>query len=334
MNGKWQLKDHEAERQLFNRRLTAAGIVVGLLFAALIAKLVNLQVQQYEYFSARADGNRLHSQYVPPARGLIFDRSGELLADNQPIFNLTVVKEQVPDMEAMLERLSGMISLTADDIEQFENRLRRNRVPYTSVPLRYVLSDEEKSRIAVNGHLLPGVAIEPQFVRRYPLADLTAHAVGYVSEINREELDRLSDEERENYGGTNHIGKSGIERTYEELLHGRVGYEIVEKNNRGQVMRRLDRTDPVAGRNITLHMDAELQIAAEEALGDFRGAVVAIDPNTGGILAMISKPGFDPNLFVTGISNKDYSVLVNDRINTPLFDRTTNPYPPGSTLKP
>jgi penicillin-binding protein 2 len=244
------------------------------------------------------------------------------------------VKEQVGDMDAMLERLSGMISLTEDDIEQFENRLRRNRVPYTSVPLRYVLSDEEKSRIAVNGHLLPGVAIEPQFVRRYPLADLTAHAVGYVSEINREELDRLSDEERENYGGTNHIGKSGIERTYEELLHGRVGYEIVEKNNRGQVMRRLDRTDPVAGKNITLHMDAELQIAAEEALGDFRGAVVAIDPNTGGILAMISKPGFDPNLFVTGISNKDYSVLVNDRINTPLFDRTTNPYPPGSTLKP
>lgn len=334
MNGKWQLKDHEAERQLFNRRLTAAAAVVGLLFAALIAKLVNLQVQQYEYFSARADGNRLHSQYVPPARGLIFDRSGQLLADNQPIFNLTVVKEQVGDMDAMLERLSGMISLTEDDIEQFENRMRRNRVPYTSVPLRYVLTDEEKSRIAVNSHLLPGIAIEPQFVRRYPLADLTAHAVGYVSEINRDELDRLSDEERENYGGTNHIGKSGIERTYEELLHGQVGYEIVEKNNRGQVMRRLDRTDPVAGRNITLHMDADLQIAAEEALGDFRGAVVAIDPNTGGILAMISKPGFDPNLFVTGISNSDYSVLINDRVNTPLFDRTTNPYPPGSTVKP
>jgi len=244
------------------------------------------------------------------------------------------VKEQVGDMDAMLERLSGMISLTEDDIEQFENRMRRNRVPYTSVPLRYVLTDEEKSRIAVNSHLLPGIAIEPQFVRRYPLADLTAHAVGYVSEINRDELDRLSDEERENYGGTNHIGKSGIERTYEELLHGQVGYEIVEKNNRGQVMRRLDRTDPVAGRNITLHMDADLQAAAEEALGDFRGAVVAIDPNTGGILAMISKPGFDPNLFVTGISNSDYSVLINDRVNTPLFDRTTNPYPPGSTVKP
>lgn len=334
MNGKWQLKDHEAERQLFNRRLLAAAAVVLLLFGALVVKLINLQITQYEYFSARADGNRLHSQYVPPARGLIFDRTGQLLADNQPIFNLTVVKEQVGDMDAMLETLSGMISLTDDDIEQFENRMRRNRVPYTSVPLRYVLSDEEKSRVAVNNHLLPGVAIEPQFVRQYPLADLTAHAVGYVSEINRDELDRLIDEERENYGGTNHIGKSGIERTYEDLLHGTVGYEIVEKNNRGQVMRRLDRTDPVAGRNLTLHMDAALQVAAEEALGEFRGAVVAIDPATGGILAMVSKPGFDPNLFVTGISNKDYSVLINDLVNTPLFDRSTNPYPPGSTVKP
>jgi penicillin-binding protein 2 len=200
--------------------------------------------------------------------------------------------------------------------------------------LRYVLSDQEKSRIAVNSHLLEGIAIEPQFVRSYPFADLTAHSVGYVSEINRQELDRLDEFERENYGGTNHIGKTGIERTYEDLLHGKVGYEIVEKNNRGQVMRRLDRTDPVAGKNITLHLDSRLQAAAEEALGDYRGAIVAIDPATGGILAMVSKPGFDPNLFVTGISNKDYDVLVTDKINTPLFDRSTNPYPPGSTIKP
>ena len=171
-------------------------------------------------------------------------------------------------------------------------------------------------------------------VRRYPLAGLTAHSVGYVSEINREELYSLSDAEKENYGGTNHRGKTGIERTYEGLLHGTVGYEIVEKNNRGQVMRRLDRTDPVAGKNITLHMDVQLQIAAENALGDFRGAIVAIDPNTGGILAMVSKPAFDPNLFVTGISSKDYDILVKDEVNTPLFDRTTNPYPPGSTIKP
>ena len=334
MAGKWQVKDHEAEKKLFDQRLVVAGILIVVLFSALVFQLVNLQIYQYEYFTARSDGNRLHSQYVPPARGLIFDRSGTLLADNQPIFNLTVVREQVENFEETLEFLKGLITLTDDDIEQFNIRMQRNRVPFSSVPLRYILDEEEKSRVAVNGHLLPGIAIEPQFVRRYPLSNLTAHSIGYVSEINQEELDSLTDDEKENYGGTNHIGKTGIERTYEDLLHGAVGYEIVEKNNRGQVMRRLDRTDPVAGKNITLHMDAELQIAAEAALGDFRGAIVAIDPNTGGILAMFSKPAFDPNLFVTGISSKDYDILVKDEVNTPLFDRTTNPYPPGSTVKP
>lgn len=334
MTGKWQLKDHEAERQLFNRRLIVAAIFVLTLFAALVFKLVNLQVVQYDYFSARSDGNRLHSQYVPPARGLIFDREGALLADNQPIFNLSLVREQVGDLNQTLAYLSDLIGISADEIEQFQVRSRRNRVPFSSVPLRYVLTEEDRSSIAVNSHRLSGVVIEPQFVRQYPLASMTAHSVGYVSEINREELDRMDEAERENYGGTNHIGKSGIERTYEELLHGRVGYEIVEKNNRGQVMRVLDRTDPIAGKNISLFLDARLQQAAEAALGDFRGAVVAIDPATGGILAMLSKPGFDPNLFVTGISSKDYNGLVRDTINTPLFDRTTNPYPPGSTVKP
>jgi penicillin-binding protein 2 len=300
----------------------------------LIIKLINLQVSQYEYFSARSDGNRLHSQYVPPARGLIYDNRGQLLADNQPIFNLTIVREQVGDLEETLDYLDTLIDLSDDEREQFNNRLRRNRVPFTSVPLRYVLSEVDKSKIAVNSFKLPGIAIEPQFVRQYPFADLAAHSVGYVSEINRAELESFDEQERENYGGTNHIGKTGIERTYEDLLHGRVGYEIVEKNNRGQVMRRLDRTDPIAGKNISLYLDSQLQIVAEEALGGFRGAVVAIDPNTGGILAMVSKPGFDPNLFVTGISTKNYSVLVTDEINTPLFDRSTNPYPPGSTVKP
>jgi penicillin-binding protein 2 len=334
MVGKWQLKDHEAEKKLFNHRLVVAGVFIVVLFAALILQLVNLQIYQHEYFTARSDGNRMHSQYVPPTRGLIFDRSGNLLAENQPIFTLTVVPEQVESFDETLEILNRLIRLTDDDIEQFNARLQRNRVPFSSVPLRYILDEEEKSKVAVNGHLLPGIAIEPQLVRRYPLAGLTAHSVGYVSEINREELYSLSDAEKENYGGTNHRGKTGIERTYEDLLHGTVGYEIVEKNNRGQVMRRLDRTDPVAGKNITLHMDAQLQIAAENALGDFRGAIVAIDPNTGGILAMVSKPAFDPNLFVTGISSKDYDILVKDEVNTPLFDRTTNPYPPGSTIKP
>ena len=334
MEGKWQLKDREAERRLFARRMVVASTVVVFLFAALLVKLINLQVTQYDYFASRADENRLHSQYVAPARGLIFDRSGELLADNQPIFNLSVVRERVDDIDATLELLSSLIRLESEDVEQFRERLKRRRVPFSSIPLRYVLTEQEKARVSVNAHRLPGISIEPQFVRSYPAGDLNAHAVGYVSEINREELNAFADDVRENYGGTNHIGKTGIERTYEELLHGEVGYEVVEKNNRGQVMRRLERTDPIAGKNLTLFLENRLQLIATEALGEQRGAVVAIDPNTGGILAMVSKPGFDPNLFVTGISNADYSRLITDNVNTPLFDRTVNPYPPASTVKP
>lgn len=334
MEGRWQLKDREAERRLFARRMLVASIVVALLFAALLVKLINLQITQYDYFAARADGNRLHSQYVPPARGLIYDRSGELLADNQPIFNLSVVRERVDDIEETLELLSSLIRLAPEDVEQFRERLKRRRVPFSSVPLRYVLTEEEKARVSVNAHRLSGISIEPQFVRSYPSGELNAHAIGYVSEINREELDAFAEDVRENYGGTNHIGKTGIERTYETLLHGEVGYEVVEKNNRGQVMRRLERTDPIAGKNLTLYLENRLQRVATEALGEHRGAVVAIDPATGGILAMVSKPGFDPNLFVTGISNADYSRLITDTVNTPLFDRTVNPYPPASTVKP
>lgn len=334
MAGKWQLKDREEERRLFASRLATAMVIVLLLFVALLFKLVDLQVTQYDYFASRADGNRLHSQFVPPARGLIFDRSGALLADNQPIFNLNIVRERVQDMDSTLELLASLIELGDEEIAQFEQRLQRRRVPFSSVPLRFVLDEDEKARIAVNAYRLPGVSIEPQFVRSYPFEDLNAHALGYVSEINREELDAFDEQTRENYGGTNHVGKTGVERSYEALLHGTVGYEIVEKNNRGQVMRRLERTDPVAGKNLTLYLENRLQQVAHEALGEFRGAVVAIDPNTGGILAMVSKPGFDPNLFVTGISSADYSRLVTDKVNTPLFDRTVNPYPPASTVKP
>jgi penicillin-binding protein 2 len=334
MAGKWQLRDREAERAIFSSRLFVASIVCLVLFAILLINLFNLQVMQHDYFSSRADGNRLHSQYVAPSRGLIFDSAGALLADNQPIFNLTVVSEQVPDLNASLALVGELIDLSIDDLASFKTRSERNRVPFASVPLRYILSEEEKARIAVNGHRLPGFSIESQFVRHYPFDKLNAHALGYVAEINQSELDGFDEARRESYGGSNHIGKTGIERTYEELLHGQVGYEIVEKNNRGQVMRRLDRTDPVAGADLTLFLQNELQTVANQALGENRGAVVAIEPSTGGILAMISKPGFDPNLFVTGISRAEYSQLVTDEVNTPLFDRSTNPYPPASTVKP
>ncbi|MDG1951527.1 MAG: penicillin-binding protein 2 [Gammaproteobacteria bacterium] len=334
MAGKWQLRDREAERALFSSRLFVASVVCLILFIVLLINLFNLQVIQHDYFSSRADGNRLHSQYVAPSRGLIYDSSGALLADNQPIFNLTVVREQVPDLDAALTLVGELIDLSMEDLTNFKTRSERNRVPFASVPLRYVLTEEEKARIAVNGHLLSGFSIESQFVRHYPFGKLNAHSLGYVAEINQSELDDFDEARRESYGGSNHIGKTGIERTYEELLHGQVGYEIVEKNNRGQVMRRLDRTDPVAGTDLTLFLQNQLQATASRALGGKRGAVVAIEPSTGGILAMISEPGFDPNLFVTGIGRAEYAQLVTDEINTPLFDRSTNPYPPASTVKP
>ncbi len=334
MTSRWKFRDHEAEGRMFNRRVNLVLFFVFLMLATLVAKLVDLQVMQYEYFAARSDGNRLHVQYVPPERGLIYDRAGALIADNTPVYSLTIVPEEVDDLEATLDYLAGLVSLDADDIETFDDQLRRSRVPYSSVPLRYVLTEEEKYRVAVNGHRMPGVRMEPQLMRHYPFADLTAHAVGYVSHINQQELDALDETEFENYGGTTHIGKTGVERTYEHLLHGQVGYETVEKNNRGRVTRVLERTEAIRGRDIVLHLDYRLQQVAVEALGGYRGAVVAIEPASGGILAMVSKPGFDPNLFVTGISNRDYSALVTDEINTPLFDRSTNPYPPGSTIKP
>ncbi len=334
MTGRWQFRDFKAERALFIRRVALACAVVLAMLAVLVAKLVNLQVTRHEYYSARSDGNRLHVQYVPPKRGLILDRDGVPLAENLPVYNLTIVPEEVVDLDATLAALAGLVALSEDEISAFRDRLRRSRVPYTSMPLRYMLTEEEKSRVAVHGHRLPGVAIEPRLMRHYPFKELTAHAVGYVSHINQQELDALDEAEFENYGGTTHVGKTGVERTYESLLHGRVGHETVEKNNRGRLMRVLEHAEASSGSDLGLHLHHRLQIAAHQALGDYRGAVVAIEPETGGILAMVSKPAFDPNLFVTGISSRAYGELVNDAVNTPLFDRAINPYPPGSTVKP
>ena len=333
MAEKFKLNDHERETLIFNRRMIVAGVFIFLLISALIAWMVYLQVYRYDYFAARSDGNRLHSQYVAPNRGLIYDRNGVLLADNRPIFNLTVVRETATNLDVSLDLLRSVIDLSDDDIEQYRVRQSRRAVPHTSVPLRYQLSEEEMANIAVNQHLLPGIAVEAQLVRHYPFRESASHAIGYVSEINREEMTAMDADTAANYRGTHQIGKTGIEKTYESLLHGQVGYETVEKNNRGQVMRVLDRTDPIPGRDIVLHMDSRLQAAAEKALGDRRGAVVAIDPATGGVLAMVSKPGYDPNLFVTGISRAQLADL-NRSGHTPLFNRAIASRVPGSTIKP
>ncbi|MDT8427320.1 MAG: penicillin-binding protein 2 [Pseudomonadales bacterium] len=333
MAEQFKLDDHERETRIFHRRMLVAGVLIALLLSALVAWMVNLQVYRYDYFAARSDGNRLHSQYVAPNRGLIYDSNGILLAENRPIFNLTVVRESARDFENSVDLLQTLIALTPEDMESYRARQDRRPVPHSSVPIRYQLSEAEIASVAVNQHLLPGFAIEAQLVRHYPLKGTAAHALGYVSEINREELQAMAEEVARNYRGTNQIGKTGVEKTYESLLHGQVGYETVEKNNRGQVTRILDRTDPVPGQDIMLHMDAQLQLAAERALGDRRGAIVAIDPQTGGILAMLSKPDYDPNMFVTGISRNELNAL-NSSSYSPLFNRAISSRVPGSTIKP
>jgi len=330
---KFRLDANKHEIQIFNRRLFVAGGVVCLLVMILIGWMINLQFFNHIYYSERSEGNRLHSQFIPPTRGLIYDRQGVLVADNRPIFNLTVVRENAADFEESVELLRREIGLTEEDLEDYQTRLSRRAVPHTSVPLKFQLTDDEIAHIAVNQHKLPGLAVEAQLVRYYPFGESIAHALGYVSEINRDELEAMSEEDVRDYRGTHQIGKTGIEKTYEDFMHGRVGFETVEKNNRGRVTRVLGRTDPEPGRDLQLHLDVSLQLAAEAALGDRRGAIVAIEPTTGGILAMVSKPGYDPNLFVTGIS-RDQMAELNSSSHSPMFNRAINSRVPGSTIKP
>lgn len=333
MAHKFRLDEHKQEIQVFHRRVIFAAGFVALLVLVLAGWMINLQFFNHDYFSARSDGNRLHSQFIPPTRGLIYDRNGRLLADNRPIFNLTVVRETAADFDQSLELLRKLVNLTDDDIQQYQTRLSRRAVPHTSVPLKIKLNDDEIARIAVNQHKLPGIAVEAQLLRYYPYGEAMAHAIGYVSEINREELQSMSEEQARNYRGTNQVGKTGVEKTYESYLHGTVGFETVEKNNRGRVTRVLGRTDPAPGKDIQLHLDLPLQLAAEQALGERRGAIVAIDPATGGVLAMVSKPDFDPNLFVTGISRDQLDAMNRSRYS-PMFNRAVNSRVPGSTIKP
>lgn len=330
---KFRLDAHKQEIQIFNRRLIVASAVVCFLAMILIGWMINLQFFNHDYYSERSEGNRLHSQFIPPTRGLIYDRNGNLLADNRPIFNLTVVRENATDFDRSLDLLRREIGISDEEIEQYQTRLSRRAVPHTSVPLKFKLTDDEIAHIAVNQHKLPGIAVEAQLLRYYPFGESIAHALGYVSEINRDELQNMTEEQVRDYRGTNQIGKTGIEKTYEDFMHGSVGFETVEKNNRGRVTRVLGRTDPQPGRDIQLHLDVSLQLAAEQALGERRGAIVAIDPATGGILAMVSKPGYDPNLFVTGISRDQLAELNSSRYS-PMFNRAVNSRVPGSTIKP
>ena len=325
------LKDHEKETQLVNRRLIACAAFVLALVAVLVGRLYVLQVVQHDYHAAVSQNNRVHVLPIAPERGLIYDRNGEVLADNKPSFNLTLTRERAGDTPRVLDSLVQILGLGDEDRQGFEKDLRRGRKPFEPVTLMFGLSEEQIALIAVNQFRLPGLDVEPQFIREYPMGVHFAHSVGYVGRINEKEAKSLDATE---YRGTQSIGKTGIEHFYEAQLHGQVGYEEVETNAQGRVMRVLRHHDPVPGKNITLSLDSHLQLAAEKALGDRRGSVVALDPATGEVLAMVSNPSFDPNLFVKGISFRQYAEL-RDSIDRPLFNRVLRGlYAPGSTIKP
>lgn len=326
-----RLKDHEKDARLVRQRVLVGAAAILLLVAGLVARLYYLQVVQYEYHSTLSENNRVHVQPIPPTRGLIFDRNGVLVADNRPSFSLTLTRERAGDWRQVLDAIVEVLELSADERALFEKRVRQGRRPFEPVPVLFELSEEQIARIAVNQFRLPGVEVVAQLVRHYPQGEHFAHSVGYVGRINEKELKELDPVD---YSGTHHIGKTGIERFYEEQLHGEVGYEEVETNARGRVLRVLKRTDPLPGKDLVLTLDVRLQEAAEAALGGRRGAIVAIQPATGEVLAMVSQPSFDPNPFVTGISFKAYAEL-RDSIDRPLYNRVLRGlYPPGSTIKP
>ena len=322
--------DPARERKIFVSRLLIAIFLAFVLGLVVIARYVDLQLTRYQDFATHADNNRMHVRPAPPSRGLIYDRNGELLADNRPTYILTIVRERSDNLSELLGTIGSLIEISDNDIKRFEKRLTR-RKPYEQTPLKYDLTEQERGILAVNGYLLDGAEVSARLMRFYPDGELFGHAIGYVGRINEHESKTIDGIK---YSGTDSIGKIGLEKFYESQLLGEVGTEHVETNARGRVMRILDNRDPVPGSNLTLYLDSRLQRVAHKAFEGERGALVAIDVRTGGVLAMVSAPGYDPNLFVSGISQKNYDSLLNSP-DRPLFDRTIRgQYPPGSTIKP
>lgn len=325
------LKNSEQELRIFRVRALLAVLFVAILTSLLTGRLAYLQIVQHDLYSTRSEKNRVRVEPLPPNRGLIYDRNGVLLAENRPTYNLTLVRERVDSLDDTLALLVDLLMLPEEDIEAFNVRSRQRQRPFQPALLMSDLSEDQIARLAVNRHRLPGVEVEAQLLRYYPDAEVMAHALGYVGRINAEELQNL---DTGRYAGTHFIGKTGVERFYENELHGEAGLRKVETNARGRVLRELGRTDPVPGNNLVLTIDRSLQMLAYELLDNRRGSIVAIVPKTGEILAMVSTPGFDSNQFVTGIDVASYRALQND-LDLPLFNRAIRGhYPPGSTIKP
>ena len=328
--GRRHVKNPQVEAEQFRRRaaLGVIGIAVALLGLAL--GYFRLQVLQHDEYRTRSEQNRIKLRPIVPARGLIYDRNGELLADNVSAYRLELVPEQVGNVKETLAALGELIALTPEDLRRFENTRRVSR-RFLPVTLKLRLSEQEVARLAVNRHRFPGVDVVPYLTRRYLHGDLFAHVIGYVSRLDEQDLKELGDER---YSALTHIGKSGIERAYEQRLRGSIGYEEVETNVQGRSLRVLRRHDALPGEDLRLSIDANVQRAIVAAFGEQNGSAVAVDPNTGEVLALVSLPSFDANLFVNGISHTDYNALTGD-ISRPLFNRVVQGgTPPGSTLKP
>lgn len=324
------MKSAHAEADQFRRRAVIGFFAISVALFGLSLGYFRLQVLQHEEYKTRSEANRIKPRPIVPARGLIYDRNGKLLADNVPAYRLEVVPEEAGNLEATLAGLAQLVAISEDELQQFHSARKATR-SFRPVVLKLRLSEEARARLAVNRYRFPGVDVVPYLTRRYPYGNLFAHVVGYVGRLDANDLATLGDSK---YSALTHVGKSGLEKSYEARLRGEIGYENVEQNVEGRMLRIVNNEPAEPGLDLQLSIDADLQRAAVEAFGDFDGAAIAVDPRTGEVLAMVSLPMFDPNLFVNGISHTDYAALTTN-LSRPLFDRNLHGGTvPGSTVKP
>lgn len=334
MKHKVELRNHPVELRKFRMRLTVSIGFMLILFLILYARFYYLQVAQQEHFHTLAEANRITILPLVPNRGLIYDRNGRVLAQNYSAYALEITPSKVPNIESTLDELATLIEITTTDRQRFKKLMKESK-RFKSLPIRNRLTDVEIATFAANRYRFPGVEIKARVFRQYPEKEIVSHVVGYISRINDQDLEQLElDGELNNYRGSHYIGKIGIEQSYEKQLHGTTGFEEVETDAAGRSIRVLSRTPPIPGNNLILSLDLGLQEVAEKAFGDHRGALVALDPNNGEVLAFVSKPGYDNNLFIGGIDQENWNLL-NNSIDRPLNNRALRGvYPPGSTFKP
>lgn len=324
------IKNHHLEIQLITQRSMLALILIGIFMTLLVARLAILQIYKHELYTTLSTNNWLDLVPIEPTRGLIYDRKGVLLAENIPVFSLDIIPNEVNDLHKTLKGLGKIVSLNESDIIQFQKQLKQHR-HFDEIPLKLRLSEEEVAHVSENLHRFPGVSIKARLMRHYPYGESFSHVIGYVGRINLQELNEI---DQVNYSASHYIGKLGIEKFYEEELHGKVGYEQVEKDASGKPIRTLKEIKGTPGKNIYLTIDSQLQMVAEKTLENHLGAIVVIQPSTGQVLAMVSKPGYDPNIFVQGISQSSYKQL-QQSLDRPLFNRALRGvYPMASTIKP